>query len=426
MWLIYRSAAYSDIFTKSDSQPLCFMEIKMPSLSRAGISQIVNMTTTKARPNSCLTALLSHFTLSVFATTQSSRMEIPTIKGKPDLQLFGFDSISDMKSCAEPNPVVVYLQKPKSGDISRQHARPVIYMEHFDVEKMRQLAETPLLWVGAVTTASLALWLLFHIISGFKIWVLGNGDLLSPKLGKWAVVTGATDGIGKSYAEELARRGFSILLISRSQEKLDDVAKSLESLYKVETKTIAVDFGQINIYPKIEDALAGLEIGVLVNNVGISYPYPEFFLHIPDLDKFINTMINVNITSVCQMTRLVLPKMEARAKGVILNISSASGMYPVPLLTVYSSTKASSVLPFFVATKMTRIRKPTLDKPTPERYVAAELTTVGLQDQTNGYFPHAVMGWLTTVLVPIKLVIYFGMRMNKAQRGGYLRRRKLR
>lgn len=50
-----------------------------------------------------------------------------------------------------------------------------------------------------------------------------------------------------------------------------------------------------------------------------------------------------------------------------------------------------SVLPFFVATKMTRIRKPTLDKPTPERYVAAELSTVGLQSQTNGYFPHAVM-----------------------------------
>lgn len=49
------------------------------------------------------------------------------------------------------------------------------------------------------------------------------------------------------------------------------------------------------------------------------------------------------------------------------------------------------MLPFFVATKMTKIRKPTLDKPTPERYVAAELTTVGLEDQTNGYFPHAVM-----------------------------------
>lgn len=53
--------------------------------------------------------------------------------------------------------------------------------------------------------------------------------------------------------------------------------------------------------------------------------------------------------------------------------------------------RPQSVLPFFVATKMTRIRKPTFDKPTPERYVAAELSTVGLQSQTNGYFPHAIM-----------------------------------
>lgn len=59
-------------------------------------------------------------------------------------------------------------------------------MEYLNVVKMLQLAETPLYWVGAVTTASLALWLLYHIFSGFRIWVLGNGDLLSPKLGKWA------------------------------------------------------------------------------------------------------------------------------------------------------------------------------------------------------------------------------------------------
>uniref|UniRef100_A0A671QZE8 3-ketoacyl-CoA reductase n=1 Tax=Sinocyclocheilus anshuiensis TaxID=1608454 RepID=A0A671QZE8_9TELE len=319
-------------------------------------------------------------------------------------------------------------------------------MESFNVVETLQPAERALFWVGALITASLALWLLYKIITGFRIWVLGNGDLLSPKLGKWAVVTGATDGIGKSYAEELARRGFSMMLISRSQEKLDDVAKSLESTYNVETKTIAVDYGQADIYPKIEKGLAGLEIGVLVNNVGISYSYPEFFLHIPDLENFITTMINVNITSVCQVSRHKQHIGLLKAKGVILNISSASGMFPVPMLTIYSSTKAfvdffsrglqaeykckgiiiQSVLPFFVATKMTKIRKPTLDKPTPERYVAAELTTVGLQDQTNGYFPHAVMGWVTTVLAPIKLVLCLGLRMNKAQRGGYLRRRKLR
>uniref|UniRef100_A0A8C8J0H4 3-ketoacyl-CoA reductase n=1 Tax=Oncorhynchus tshawytscha TaxID=74940 RepID=A0A8C8J0H4_ONCTS len=325
-------------------------------------------------------------------------------------------------------------------------------MYSLNVEDMLPVAETPLFWVGAFTVASLSLWVLHRLLQGFRIWVWGNGQLLSPKLGKWAVVTGATDGIGKVYAEELARKGFAMILISRTQDKLDDVARQLETQYKVETKTIAVDFGLSDIYPKIEAGLAGLEIGVLVNNVGISYPYPEYFLHIPDLDNFITNMINVNMTSVCQMTRLVLPRMVERSKGVVLNISSASGMYPVPLLTVYSSSKAfvdffsrglqeeykakgiivqptsvlQSVLPFFVATKMTRIRKPTLDKPTPERYVAAELTTIGLQDQTNGYFPHAVMGWLTTVLVPINLVIYFGARMNRAQRTGYLKRRKLR
>ncbi|KAF0040524.1 hypothetical protein F2P81_006422 [Scophthalmus maximus] len=256
-------------------------------------------------------------------------------------------------------------------------------MKWMNAEEMLRRAEAPLFWVGAFTVASLALWMLYRLLSGFRIWVLGNGQLLSPKLGKWA-----------------------------------------EEQFNVETRTIAVDFGKTDIYTKIEAGLAGLEIGVLVNNVGVSYPYPEYFLHIPDLDNFITNLINVNMTSVCQMTRLVLPRMAERSKGVILNISSASGMYPVPLLTVYSATK--SVLPFFVATKMTRIRKPTLDKPTPERYVAAELTTVGLQSQTNGYFPHAVMGWLTTKLVPISLVIFFGARMNRLQRTGYLQRRKLR
>ncbi|XP_034444922.1 very-long-chain 3-oxoacyl-CoA reductase-A isoform X2 [Hippoglossus hippoglossus] len=260
------------------------------------------------------------------------------------------------------------------------------------------------------------------------------------------VVTGATDGIGKSYAEELARRGFAMMLISRSQDKLDDVARALEEQFKIETRTIAVDFGKSDIYSKIEVGLAGLEIGVLVNNVGVSYSYPEYYLNIPDLDNFITNMINVNITSVCQMTRLVLPRMAERSKGIILNISSASGMYPLPLLTVYSSSKAfvdffsrglqeeyrrqgiiiQSVLPFFVATKMTRIRKPTLDKPTPERYVAAEIATVGLQSQTNGYFPHAVMGWVTTKMVPISMVIFLGASMNRLQRSGYLHRRKLR
>uniref|UniRef100_A0A4W5LRB1 3-ketoacyl-CoA reductase n=1 Tax=Hucho hucho TaxID=62062 RepID=A0A4W5LRB1_9TELE len=244
---------------------------------------------------------------------------------------------------------------------------------------------TPLFWVGTFTVASLSLWVLHRLLQGFRIWVLGNGQLLSPKLGKWAGELVTRIPYEKT---QLAGKGFAMMLISRSQDKLDDVARQLEEQYKVETRTIAVDFGLSDIFPKIEAGLADLEIG------------------------FITNMINVNMTSVCQV-RSSHPRfcfVCFRSKGVVLNISSASGMYPVPLLTVYSSSKAfvdffsrglqeeykakgiivQSALPF-VATKMTRIKKPTLDKPTPERYVAAELTTIGLQGQTNGYFPHAVM-----------------------------------
>ncbi|XP_069595228.1 very-long-chain 3-oxoacyl-CoA reductase [Ranitomeya imitator] len=299
--------------------------------------------------------------------------------------------------------------------------------------------------LGVIAASWLGVRAAWLLLRGARVWVLGSGAQVGPRTGKWAVVTGATDGIGKAYAEELARRGMCIVLISRTLEKLDEVAKSIREKFKVETKVIAVDFGNpAGIYDRIEAGLKGLEIGVLVNNVAVSYEYPEYFLDIPDLDNILDKLITVNITSVCKMTRLVLPGMLERSKGVILNISSASGMYPVPLLTVYSATKAfvdffsrglhaeykskgvtvQSVLPFFVATKMSGIRKPTWDKPSPEDYVRSALNTVGLESRTNGFLPHAILGWVTGSLLPANLSSKLAMNVNKGLRARFLKRAK--
>jgi len=278
-------------------------------------------------------------------------------------------------------------------------------------------------FIGAISVSFVALKFVASVWSGFKAYVLSpmlglGADLKS--FGSWAVVTGSTDGIGKLYAFELARRGINVVLISRSADKLKVIAQEIESKYHVSTKCVAIDFtGDIDIYDEIAEQLRGLEVGILVNNVGMGYDFPHFLTELATNQDYAK-LINVNCNGVTLMTRLILPQMVERKKGVVINISSFSGAIPTPLLTVYSATKAyvdffsrgvqaeysskgiivQSVLPGFVATKMSKIRKASLMAPSPESYVRSALSTVGVESRTFGYWTHALQALLTIGILP--------------------------
>eukprot|EP00494_Astrolonche_serrata_P023875 UN24133 len=158
--------------------------------------------------------------------------------------------------------------------------------------------------------------------------------------GSWAVVTGSTSGIGLGYANELARKGLNVLLISRSQDKLNNVATDITNKHKVQVKTLAIDCANFNTeaQAKVTDVCKDIDVGILINNVGLSYEYPEFFQNV-DIARF-EKIMSVNNHALTVMTRLLVPQMLKKKKGAIVNVSSAAAVIPHQLMIVYGSSKA--------------------------------------------------------------------------------------
>lgn len=304
-------------------------------------------------------------------------------------------------------------------------------------------------FVGAVAIAGI----IYKFLS--SVWIVLYPHILAKRLGhvidlktlgKWAVITGATDGIGKSYAKQLAKRGLNVFLISRSEDKLQATADEIKKLTpNVEVKTLAIDFGKVNAktyQTTIKDALKDLEIGVLVNNVGMSYTYPEQLLKIRGGGpEFLDTMVSVNCLSAIQMTQLVLPEMVSRKKGAIINIASSLALSPAPYVTVYSASKAfvdyftqglrveysdsgvifQVVYPFFVSTNMTGNVKKSFFTAVPDEFAASALNTVGIVDMTCGCLSHELEG-VVMRLVPTFLLTILLKNQLKTMRAKWLRR----
>ncbi|GMH46148.1 hypothetical protein BSKO_14112 [Bryopsis sp. KO-2023] len=265
------------------------------------------------------------------------------------------------------------------------------------------------------------------------------------KYGKWAVVTGATDGIGKAYCEELAARGLNVFLLSRTESKLIEASKEISSKYGVETNHMAVDFSKVpkEMWVAIREQMDKLDVGILVNNVGCSYEHYEF-LHLISSET-VDQLLELNVRSTTEMTRAVLPGMVDRKRGIVVCIGSGVGslLPSSPLLAAYAGTKAyieqfvkccsveyrdkniifQDQAPLFVATKMSKIRKETLSVPSPNNWVASAIRGVGFETLTPGYWFHSLM-WPFVTAVPSRISEGYFFILAKSLRARALRKKQ--
>lgn len=160
--------------------------------------------------------------------------------------------------------------------------------------------------------------------------------------GKWALVTGASAGIGKALAEELARSGTNLVLTARRRERLEELARQLRQAHKIDAKIFVADLAD----PSAPEQLfqftneQGIEIELLINNAGFG-AYGEFETR--EIHR-LTEMVQVNCAAVVHLTRLYLPAMIARRRGDVLILSSTAAFQGVPYLSTYAATKAFDLL----------------------------------------------------------------------------------
>lgn len=279
------------------------------------------------------------------------------------------------------------------------------------------------------------------------------------KKGSWAVITGASDGIGKEYAFQLAAKGLNIVLVSRTASKLDTVAGEIKSRYpSVETKVVAFDAATDapSNYQSLHTAIADLPVTVLINNVGQSHAIPVPFLETEDSE--LRNIITINNTATLKITQTVAPIIEAtvkaagtKSRGLILTMGSFGGLLPTPYLATYSGSKAflqawsaalagelkskridvELVISYLVTSNMSKIKRTSATIPNPKQFVGSVLRSVGRRGgaqeryaTSTPYWSHALMHFAieSTVGVYSKLANTLNLLMHKLIRARALKK----
>jgi len=198
---------------------------------------------------------------------------------------------------------------------------------------------TLFLVIGLLWTAQKSFRIILQIIRS----VLKNQRNLLNRYGhqSYALVTGASDGIGRSFCLQLAKRGFNICLVARTKSKLEKVQEEIKLLNpNVQTKIVIADFKNSNqekFFDHIMTQIQNLDVSILVNNVGV-----DVFEEYHNIDEqHIKDLITINCLPMAILSKRLIPFMQIRKnRSAIINVASMAGYFVSPYYNVYGGSKA--------------------------------------------------------------------------------------
>ncbi|MGD9854781.1 MAG: SDR family NAD(P)-dependent oxidoreductase [Planctomycetaceae bacterium] len=158
---------------------------------------------------------------------------------------------------------------------------------------------------------------------------------------EWGLVTGASSGIGREFARQLAARGMHLVLTARRRDLLEELSRELDTRHGTKTVIIAGDLGDATFPQQLFDKVQaeGLRIQLLVNNAGIGHVGT---IQDADIARMV-TIVQLNIKALTELTYLFLPDMLKRKEGAIVNLASVAAFQPVAYMPVYAASKAFSL-----------------------------------------------------------------------------------
>jgi uncharacterized protein len=155
---------------------------------------------------------------------------------------------------------------------------------------------------------------------------------------RWALVTGASSGIGAEFAARLAGRGMHLVLAARRADRMNELAESLETKHGTKCHIVAIDLSTSDAGLKLVDEIdkLGVDIELLINNAGVGLIGEVSTTEPVDIQR----MLNLNVNTLTDLTYRVLPGMLERGHGAIINVSSVAAFQPVAFMGSYAASKS--------------------------------------------------------------------------------------